>query len=258
MIDSHCHLDPGVYGGDSGVDETIARARAAGVTPILTVGSGYGFESAARALAVARRHPDVRCSVGLHPHDAKDYTDARLDELLALADAPEVLALGEMGLDFFYDSSPRDEQRHAFRAQLRAAKARNLPVIIHDRETAGETLRVLDEEGAWATGVLYHCYTGDVAQMEAIVERGGYISIPGIVTFKNAETMRAVAAAVPEDRLLVETDSPFLTPVPHRGRKNEPAYVAHTLACVAGLRKTTVAALDATTTANTLRFFRWR
>lgn len=257
MIDSHCHLDPGVYGGDDGVDAAITRAREAGVTRILTVGSGYGFESAARALAVARRHPDVCCSVGLHPHDATDYTPARLAELLALAEAPEVLALGEMGLDFHYDASPRDVQREAFRAQLRAARERRLPVIIHDRETEGETLQILDDERAWDTGVLYHCYTGDVPQMREIVARGGFISIPGIVTFKNAATMQDVARETPEDRLLVETDSPFLTPVPFRGRKNEPAYVAYTLARVAELRGAGVAALDAATSANTLRFFRW-
>lgn len=257
MIDSHCHLDPGVYGGDEGVDAAIARARAAGVTRMLTVGSGYGFDSARRALEVARRHPDVRASVGLHPHDASEFTDARFAELLAMADAPEVLALGEMGLDFHYDKSPRDQQRAAFRAQLRAAKDRRMPVIIHDRETGGETLRVLDEEGAWATGVLYHCYTGDRAQMAEIVARGGYISIPGIVTFKTAAEMQAVAREVPGDRLLVETDAPFLTPVPFRGKKNEPAYVAYTLAEIARLRGEDAAALDAQTTANTVRFFRW-
>ncbi len=257
MIDSHCHLDPSVFGGDEGVDAVIARAHAAGVTQMLTVGSGYGFDSAARALAVARRHPNVRASVGLHPHDAKEFTDARFADLLGMADATEVLALGEMGLDFHYDSSPRDQQRMVFREQLRAARARALPVIIHDRDSGGETLRILDEEGAWDTGVLYHCYTGDVAQMHEIVARGGYISIPGIVTFKNAGEMQLVAQQVPEDRLLVETDSPFLTPVPHRGKKNEPAYVAHTLACVARLRGAEPGALDAATTATTRRFFRW-
>lgn len=257
MIDSHCHLDPGVYGGDDGVDAAIARARAAGVSRMLTVGSGYGFDSARRALDVARRHPDVRASVGLHPHDAAEFTEARFAELLAMADAPEVLALGEMGLDFHYDKSPRDEQRAAFRAQLRAAKDRRMPVIIHDRETAGETLQILDDEGAWATGVLYHCYTGDRAQMAEIVARGGYISIPGIVTFKSAAEMQAVAREVPGNRLLVETDAPFLTPVPFRGKKNEPAYVAYTLAEIARLRGEDPAALDAQTTANTVRFFRW-
>lgn len=257
MIDSHCHLDPGVYGGDAGVDDAIARARAAGVTAMVTIGSGYGFDSARRAVEVARRHPDVRAAVGLHPHDASEFSDTRFAELLALADAPEVLALGEMGLDFHYDKSPRDQQRTAFRAQLAAARERGMPVIIHDRESGGETLRILDEARAWDTGVLYHCYTGDRAQMAEIVARGGYVSIPGIVTFKSAAEMQAVAREVPGDRLLVETDAPFLTPVPHRGKKNEPAYVAYTLAEIARLRGEAPAALDAQTTANTRRFFRW-
>lgn len=257
MIDSHCHLDPGVYGGDEGVDAVVARARAAGVSRLLAVGSGYGFASAQRALDVARRHPDVRCSVGLHPHDAKDATDAALAELFSMSAAPEVLALGEMGLDFHYDSSPRDAQRSVFRTQLRAARELRLPVIIHDRETEGETLRILDEEQAWTTGVLYHCYTGNAAQMGEIVARGGYISIPGIVTFKNAGDMHEVARSTPADRLLIETDSPFLTPVPHRGKRNEPAFVAFTLAKIAELRECTPAALDALTTENTLCFFRW-
>lgn len=257
MIDSHCHLDPTVFSGDEGVDAVVARAVAAGVSHMLTVGSGYGFDSADRALAVARRHPNVRCSVGLHPHDAAEFSPERFEALLALAAQPEVLALGEMGLDYHYDRAPRDVQRHAFREQLRAARALNLPVIIHDRESEGETLHILREEGAFATGVLYHCYTGNVAQMEEIVAEGGYISIPGIVTFKNSAAMQAVAAAVPVDRLLVETDSPFLAPVPYRGRKNEPAYVPFTLARVAQLRGADPADLERHTDTNTRRFFRW-
>lgn len=258
LIDSHCHLDPTVFGGDAGVDDAIARARAAGVDRMITIGSGYGFESAGRALAVARRHPDVlRATVGLHPHDAKLATADTLAELYAMADAPEVVALGEMGLDFHYDSSPRDEQRRVFRDQLRAARERQLPVIIHDRDSAGETLAILDDEGAWAGGVLYHCYTGDVAAMEAIVSRGGYVSIPGIVTFKNGDVMRDVAARVPADRLLLETDSPFLTPIPFRGRRNEPAYVAYVAQKVAEVRGADVAELSEQAAANTRRFFRW-
>lgn len=258
LIDSHCHLDPTVFGGDEGVDDVVARARAAGVARMVTVGSGYGFESAARAVTVARRHPDcVRATVGLHPHDAKDFTDARFADLLAMADGPEVVALGEMGLDFHYDSSPRDQQRDVFRAQLRAARARGLPVVVHDRESDGETLRILDEEGAWAGGVLFHCYTGDVATMETIVGRGGYVSIPGIVTFKNGDVMREVAARAPADRLLVETDSPFLTPIPYRGKRNEPAYVAFVAAKVAELRGMAPEDLAERAAENTRRFFRW-
>lgn len=258
IVDSHCHLDPGVFGGDAGVDDAVARARAAGVERMITVGSGYGFDSAARAVAVARRHPDcVRATVGLHPHDAKDFTEERFAALLALADGPEVLALGEMGLDFHYDSSPRDQQRAVFRAQLRAARARGMPVVVHDRESDGETLAILDEERAWESGVLFHCYTGDVATMETIVGRGGYVSIPGIVTFKNGDVMREVAARCPADRLLIETDSPFLTPAPHRGKRNEPAYVALVAAKVAEVRGTTTEALGELAAANTRRFFRW-
>ncbi len=257
MIDSHCHLDPTVFSGDEGVDAVVARAVAAGVSHMLTVGSGYGFDSADRALAVARRHANVRCSVGLHPHDAAEFTPERFDALLALAACPEVLALGEMGLDYHYDRAPRDVQRHAFRQQLRAARELALPVIIHDRESGGETLAILRDEDAFATGVLYHCYTGNVEQMEEIVAAGGLISIPGIVTFKNSADMQAVAAAVPVDRLLVETDSPFLAPVPHRGRKNEPAFVRFTLARVAELRSADPEELERQTDENTRRFFRW-
>jgi TatD DNase family protein len=258
MIDSHCHLDTKAFGDDAGVDAVIARARAAGVERMVTIGSGYGFDSAERALVTARRHPDcVRAAVGLHPHDAKDFTDARFADLLALAEAPEVVALGEMGLDFHYDSSPRDTQRAVFREQIRAARARKLPIVVHDRDSDGETMAILDAEAAWDTGVLFHCYTGDVAMMEAIVARGGLVSIPGIVTFKNAGVMQAVAAAVPEDRFLIETDSPFLTPVPHRGKKNEPAYVPLVAAKIAELRGVTAQHVGLVAASNTRRMFGW-
>jgi TatD DNase family protein len=208
-------------------------------------------------VAVAARHPALRASVGLHPHDAKDFTDARFSSLLDLARAPGVRALGEMGLDFHYDQSPRDQQRAVFREQLRAARGLGLPVIIHDRESAGETLAILDEERAWEGGVLFHCYTGDAPTMQRVVRSGGWISIPGIVTFKNAGTMTEVAATVPLDRLLVETDSPFLAPVPYRGKKNEPAFVERVVATIAELRGVAAGDIAAATTQNAERFFRW-
>jgi TatD DNase family protein len=258
LLDSHCHLDPQVYGGDAGVDDVIARAVEAGVTRMVTIGSGYGVTAAERAVAVAARHPDrLRATVGVHPHDAKLVDEGTYARLRELAAAPGVVALGEMGLDFHYDSSPRDEQRAVFRGQIALAKELGLPIVIHDRESAGETLAILDETRAWDVGVLYHCYTGDVAHMEAIVARGGYISIPGIVTFKNGEVMRDVARRTPGEQLLVETDSPFLTPVPHRGRKNEPAYVRLVAAQVAAVRGEPLEALAERSTANALRFFRW-
>lgn len=257
LIDSHCHLDTRVWGDDAGVDEVVARAHAAGVNRMMAIGSGYGFESGERAVAVARRHAMVAASVGLHPHDAKEYSEAGMEAMLELARDPKVRALGEMGLDYHYDFSPRDQQIAAFRAQLRAARERNLPVIIHDRESGGETMAVLDEERAWETGVLFHCYTGDTSLMRQIVDRGGSISIPGIVTFKNAEGMREVARTVPLEHLLIETDAPFLAPIPYRGKKNEPAYVALVGAAVAALRQMPTSELCAIAAANTLRFFRW-
>lgn len=253
--DTHCHLDPDTYGGDEGVDEVVARARAAGVSRMVTIGSGYGAVCIARARAVSARHADVWFTAGLHPHDAKLWGP---DVIAAITDAaaePRCVAIGEMGLDFHYDMSPRDEQRVCLREQIRLARSLAKPIVIHDRDTDGETLRILDEERAFDGALLYHCYTGGVAHMEEIVARGGYISIPGIVTFKNADVMRDVAAAVPDERLLVETDSPYLTPIPHRGKKNEPAYVALTGERVAALRGVTPAVLAAQTSANAARFY---
>lgn len=256
LTDSHCHLDPDVYGGDDGVDAVIARARAAGVARMVTIGSGYEPACMARAAAVASRHPDVWFTVGVHPHDAKHWTDDVANAIRDHAAHPRCVAIGEMGLDFHYDMSPRDEQRACFRAQIQLALALAKPIIIHDRESNDETFHILVEEGAFTGGtVLFHCFTGTVPAMKAIVEQGGFISIPGIVTFKNADVMRDVAIQVPADRLLVETDSPFLTPIPHRGKKNEPAYVALVAQKVAELRGVFLGDLVASTAANTSRVF---
>lgn len=256
FTDSHCHLDPDVFGGDAGVDAAIARARASAVTRMVTIGSGYEPACMARAAAVADRHPDVWFTVGVHPHDAKHWTPAVSDAIADLASHDKCVAIGEMGLDFHYDNSPRDVQRSCLRDQIRLSLRLNKPIVVHDRESLGETLAILVDEGAFAgAGVLYHCFTGDVIAMNQIVANGGYISIPGIVTFKTAEAMRVVAIETPLDRLMIETDSPFLTPIPHRGKKNEPAYVALVGRKVAELRGMLVGELAAATTANTARFF---
>jgi TatD DNase family protein len=257
FFDSHCHIDPDLYGGDAGADAVVETARAAGVRWMLTVGSGYGDGSAEKAAAVAARHEGVWASVGMHPHDASALDDAVLERLVALCARPEVVAFGEMGLDFFYDNSPRDVQRDAFRRQIRAALSLDLPIIIHDRDSEGECRQILEEEGAFGgAGVLYHCYAGDVAQMEALVALGAYISVPGTVTFKKSEEGREVARRVPLDRLLIETDAPFLTPEPLRGRRNEPAHVALTGEYVAGLRGMSVEALATATAENAARLLR--
>lgn len=254
-MDTHCHLDPETYGGDEGVDAIVARAREAGVTRMTTIGAGHGAATFARAAAVAERHPDVWFTAGVHPHDAQKLDATVLGELEAILDHPRLVALGEIGLDFHYDLSERGVQREAFRQQIRLARRRGLPIVIHDRSSGGETLRILDEEDAFAGRVLYHCFSGDRQEAAAIVDRGGYLSIPGIVTFKTAEEMRAVAAWAPEDRLLVETDSPYLAPVPFRGKRNEPAHTAVVGRFVAELRGVTPSALASATTANAMRFY---
>jgi TatD DNase family protein len=256
LFDSHCHLDVDAFDGSDGVDAAVQRAREAGVTRMLAIGSGYGFDSAARAVAVADRHADVWAAVGLHPHDAEAWTEERWNQLEALADNPRVVAIGEMGLDFYYENSPKEVQRTVFRHQIRRARALNKPIIIHDRDSEGETMAILDEEEAWSgRGVVYHCFTGTVETMTQIVERGGYVSIPGIVTFKNAGQMREVASTVPLDRVFIETDSPFLTPVPYRGKRNEPARVGLVAEKIAELREVDPEYVAETTWKNASRFF---
>jgi TatD DNase family protein len=225
---------------------------------MLTVGSGYGDGTAARAVAVAKRHPNVVwASVGMHPHDASMLDDETLQTLKSLAAEDEVVAFGEIGLDFYYDNSPRDIQRTAFLRQIEAALELNLPIIIHDRDSEGECLEMLKTQGAFeGAGVLYHCFAGDVAHMNQVVDAGGYVSIPGVVTFKKAKDTQAVATECPANRLLVETDSPFLTPAPLRGRRNEPCHVALTLEAVAELRGQATDELAKVTTANAMRLFR--
>jgi TatD DNase family protein len=253
--DTHCHLDPTYYDGDAGVDAAVQRARDAGVTRMITIGAVFGLEGLARARAVAERHDDVWFTAGLHPHEAADWSPAYEAAMRDAASHPRCVGFGEMGLDFYYDHADRDVQRATFRAQVRLARELGMPVIIHDRDSAGETLAILDEEGAFEGRVLFHCFSGTAAEGAEIAARGGYISIPGIVTFKKAGEMPEVAAAVPGDRLLVETDSPYLAPVPRRGRRNEPAYVAFTGARVAELRGVTPEALARATSVNAARFY---
>jgi TatD DNase family protein len=255
--DSHCHLDPEVYGSDEAVDAVVARAVSVGVTAMTTIGSGYGVRGAHAAAAVSARHPGrVWFTVGVHPHDAKIWSDEVREILESLCGQPSCVALGEMGLDFHYDLSPRDQQRRVLREQVQLALSVDQPIVVHDRSAGREVLEILADEGAFDGHVLWHCFTGDVAYMNEIVAMGGFISIPGIVTFKNAGGMRSVAAEVPDDRLLVETDSPYLTPTPHRGTQNEPAFVRHVAEVVAELRGVSPAALGALAASNTRRFYR--
>ncbi|HXQ41571.1 MAG TPA: TatD family hydrolase [Candidatus Udaeobacter sp.] len=252
LVDSHCHLDFPEFAPE--LDEVVARARSAGLGGMVTICTRLTeFE---RVLAVARRFEDVWCSVGIHPHEAANEPDMEAAGIVALTRHPKVVGIGETGLDYHYDRSPRDRQREVFRRHIEAARLSGLPIIVHSREAEEDTAALL-EEGAAAGGLtgLIHCFTSTAMLAERALALGFCISFSGIVTFRNAEDLRAIAKIVPGDRLLVETDAPYLAPVPQRGKRNEPAFVAHTAAFLAGLRGESVEALAARTTANFRRLF---
>jgi TatD DNase family protein len=255
FVDSHAHIDGEEFDADRG--EVVARAREAGVRAILNVGTGdpHGgnFE---RAVAVAEKFEGVYAAVGVHPHDAKLYDEAAERLLLEFVRSKRVVAVGEIGLDYHYDNSPRKVQREVFARQLRLARAEGLPVIIHSREADEETLEILRAEysGAARGGVM-HCFGGGPALAQGALDLGFYISFAGNVTFKKAEALREVARTVPLERLLVETDCPYLAPVPHRGRRNEPAYVAATARFLAELRGVGHEELGRATSENFSRLF---
>jgi TatD DNase family protein len=249
LVDSHCHLDFPDFAAER--EAVIARARAAGVGTMLTIGTR--LDQFAGVRAIAETADAIWCSVGAHPHEAADHAALRPEQLIALAAHPKVVGIGETGLDFHYDLSPRDIQERVFCAHITASRATRLPLIIHAREADSEIARILDEEQP-PPGVL-HCFSSGRGLAEAALALGFYISISGIVTFKNADDLRAIVRDVPLDRLLVETDSPYLAPVPYRGKRNEPAFVAATAAAVAALKGIEPEQLAAATTANFFRLF---
>lgn len=249
LVDSHCHLDFPDFASERAA--VLARARAAGVATMLTIGTRLDEFDGVRA--IAEGDADIWCSVGAHPHEAADHAHLLPSQLASLTEHPKVVGIGETGLDFHYDLSPRDIQKRVFRAHITASKLTSLPLIIHAREADDDIARILVEESP-PPGVL-HCFSSGRGLAEAALAIGFYISISGIVTFKNAEDLRAIVRDVPLDRLLVETDSPYLAPVPYRGKRNEPAYVAATAAAVAALKGGDPNELAAATTANFFRLF---
>ena len=249
LVDSHCHLDFPDFATER--EAIVARARSAGVETMLTIGTRLDEFATVRAIAEA--HNEIWCSVGVHPHEAKDYAALAPQQLVALAAHPKVVGIGETGLDFHYDLSPRDIQERLFRTHIAASRETGLPLIIHAREADGEVAGILDEERP-PPGVM-HCFSGGRPLAEAALALGFYISISGIVTFRNAEELRAIVRDLPLDRLLVETDAPYLAPAPYRGKRNEPAYVAATAAAVAELKGIELQHLAATTSANFFRMF---
>ena len=252
LVDSHCHLDFPELSGD--VDGVLARALNAGVGHLLTISTKITkFDG---VLAMAERFDNVSCSVGIHPHEAgvEPVTDAV--KLMGLSIHPKVVAFGETGLDFYYEHSPRADQERSFRVHIAAAREAGLPIIVHTRDADPEMAAILDDEmGRGVFNGVIHCFSSGPELAEKALDLGLYISFSGIVTFKKADALRGVAKAVPMDRILVETDSPYLAPVPHRGKTNEPAYVAHTAAVVAELKGMSRDELAAQTTANFFRLF---
>jgi TatD DNase family protein len=247
FVDSHCHLN--YEGLAENQPEILARARAAGVETMLNIATRSSEWD--EVLAVAEREPDVFASVGVHPHDADTHADVETETLVARAAHPRVVGIGETGLDFYYDRSDRDRQRASFRAHIAAARETGLPIIVHTREAEEDTVQILAEEmGKGAFGGVIHCFTASKRFADIALDLGLYVSISGIVTFKNAADLQATARTIPLERLLIETDSPFLAPVPHRGRKCEPAFVADTARFLAELRGESVATLARATADN--------
>jgi len=252
LVDSHCHLDFPDFQAD--IDALLERAAAANVGLMVSIGTRISqFD---KVLAVAERYDNVYCTVGIHPHEAGREAKTDAAQLMALAAHPKVIGFGETGLDYFYDHSPREEQRAAFRSHIEAAREAGLPVIVHTRDADEDTAAILEEEAAKGpfTGLI-HCFSSSRQLAEKAINLGLYISLSGIITFNKAEALRDTVRALPLDRLLVETDAPYLSPIPKRGKRNEPAFVAHTAAKLAELKALAPADLAQATTENFLRLF---
>ncbi len=252
LVDSHCHLDDEKFDGDR--DAAIARARAAGVERMMAIGTGDGPPDLEAALRLARQHEFLYATVGVHPHDAAKATPETFERLAELAREPKVLAIGEIGLDYHYDFSPRDVQRRVFEQQIELAAHARKPIVIHTREAWDDTLDVVREHGLPSGGIM-HCFTGGSNEAGQALELGFHLSFGGILTFPRADDVRQAAARTPEDRLLIETDSPYLAPVPYRGKRNEPAFLPETARRLAELRGVDPEDIARVTTLNFDRLF---
>ena len=255
FIDSHAHLDSADFDADR--PAVIERAKTAGVTRVLAIGSGTGPGTLDCAIKLAEAFEGLDASIGIHPHEAALATEEDFRLLAELAQHPAVIAWGEIGLDFHYDHSPRDVQREVFARQLKLAAEQELPVILHTREAEEDTLKLLKENwGQPGIGGILHCYSGSLELAQAGLEMGFLISFSGMLTFPKARNVREVAEQVPMERLLIETDAPFLAPVPHRGKRNEPSFVVETAKAMAELKETSVEAIGRQTSENYRRLFK--
>jgi len=252
LVDSHCHLDFPDFTDE--LDAVVARARAAGIERLVTISTRVRRQAA--LLAIAERFPEVYCSVGTHPHYAHEEADISAAELVACSRAEKVVAIGEAGLDYHYDNSPREAQQRGFRTHIAAARETGLPLVIHSREADDDTARILEDEmGKGAFAAVLHCFTGGRELARRAVALGHFISFTGILTFKNSEELRSIAAELPADRILVETDAPYLAPGKYRGKRNEPAFVVETAKLLADVRSVPFDALAKESTANFYRLF---
>jgi len=252
LVDSHCHLDFPDFAGD--LDGIVARARAAGLGRMVTISTRV--RKLPDLIAIADRFDDVFCSVGTHPHNAHEELDIGTAELVAKTAHPKVVAIGEAGLDYFYDKSPRPAQEQGFRAHIAAARQTGLPLVIHSREADDDMARILEEEtGKGAFPAVLHCFTGGADLARRAIDLGLHISFTGILTFKNSQALRDIAASLPLDRILVETDAPYLAPGKHRGKRNEPSYVIEVAKVLAETRGVTLEEISRQTTENFFRLF---
>lgn len=251
LFDSHAHLDDGRFDQDR--DQIIKNAQEKGLAYMMNPGAD--LRSSLKAVELAAQYDMIYAAVGVHPHDAKDMDDVTLLLLKDLARKPKVMAIGEIGLDFHYDHSPRDVQRQVFRDQIQLARELKLPVIIHDREANEEVFNILREERAFEVGVVMHCYSGSAELARQYVKLGAYISIAGPITYPNARKTVEVVERIPLEHLFIETDCPYLTPVPFRGKRNEPAYVYHVAEKIAEIKKISFEEAAAQTAENAKRFF---
>lgn len=249
LADTHCHLDDKQFDADR--EGTIERARAAGVERMMAIGTGNGPPDLEAGIRLADRYPFIYATIGVHPHDAAKATPATWTRLIELARHPKVLAVGEIGLDYHYDFSPRDAQREAFATQLGIARDAGKPIVIHTREAWDDTLAILRE--SWTGGGIMHCFTGDERQARQALQLGLHLGFGGVLTFPKAEAVRQAARITPPERLLVETDCPYLAPVPHRGKRNEPAFIVETVKRLAEVRGVTPGEIAALTSQNFAR-----
>ncbi len=253
LIDSHAHIQGKEYAGEAAA--IVARASEAGVDRIIAVGGAGDMSSNAEAVALAGSFPDIYATVGMHPHDAKDVGDEEMNVLKQMAASPKVVAIGETGLDYYYNHSPRDSQRRVFCRFIHLARETGLPIVVHEREAAREAAELLSSEGGGNLHGVIHCFTGDYDAAVRYLDMGFALSFTGILTFKNADRLREVARKVPLERILVETDSPYLTPLPHRGKRNEPAYVRFVAETMARIKNISPERVANATTANARALF---